>query len=406
MTLFPALGEPQIRIYLTGQFVSMLGSWMLDITLNLLVWQLTRSPGMLGVLNFLLYGPSVIVAPLMGGRLKAGNARRITLMVLCAAAAVAFLLFCAAVLDALALPLLFGAAAVRGVLGGMEIPSRQMLLLNISADAARMSSAIALNTVAFLLARTAGPGIAAVMFEPLGPAWAFGVAALATLFMLLCVSRMQAGSGAAGQAQRGGLRLAWQFLRTDRLGALLLPMLACVAVCVSAYQTLIPVLAGNVFGDAAQWTGRFFAAAGCGALVAAVLLSSRHIDAVVRRLLLVIPWTGAIALATLGATTQPVAALASFAVLGFCTSFVSTGTNTMLHRRISPQARGGLVGLFLLAFNGAMPVGQLFAGMVANHLPVSTTLYLLAALLFVALLVLCGMRWRALGRVEWDLSKI
>lgn len=404
---FPALGDRQVRVYLAGQFVSMLGSWMLDITLNLLVWQQTHSPALLGVLNFVLYGPGVIVTPLLGARLSTANARRITLTVLAAAACVAVLLLASALAHWLPLPLLFGAALARGVLGGMEVPSRQMLLTHISDEPAQLSSAIALNTVAFLLARTLGPGIAALMFEPLGPVWAFGLAALATGFMLMCVSRLRVHGGhdALG-ARGGGMGAAWRFLCSDSLGSLLLPVVTCVAVCVSAYQTLIPVLAGNVYGDAARWTGRFFAAAGAGALLAAVLLSSRHIDRLVRRLLLVVPWSGVAALAMLGFTTQPLLALASFAVLGFCTSFVGTGTNTMLHRRVPPEARGGLIGLFLLAFNGAMPVGQLMAGTVANHLSVASTLYLLAALLAAGLLLLCGRRWRALGRIEWDPFKV
>ena len=409
MTLFPALAERQVRLYLVGQFVSMLGSWVLDITLNLLVWQATHSPAMLGALNALLYGPSVLVTPLLGTRLTAGNARRITLTVLVAALGVALLLLGAALVHGLPLALLLCAALLRGILGGMEVPSRQMLLMNISTDAEQRSSAIALNTVAFLLARTLGPGLAAVMFEPLGPAWGFALAALATVFMLTCVARLRAQpvvSGSAPAGRGGAMGQAWAFVRTDRLGTLLLPMSACVALCVSAYQTLIPVLASRVFGDAPRWTGRFFAAAGIGALVAAVLLSSRHLDPVVRRLLLIVPWTGAIALAVLGATAHPALALASFAVLGFCTSFVGTATNTLLHRRIPPEARGGLIGLFLLAFNGAMPLGQLLAGTVAGRWSAAAALFLLSALLFAALLLLCGCRWRELGRVELDVFKV
>lgn len=409
MTLFPALAERQVRLYLVGQFVSMLGSWVLDITLNLLVWQATHSPAMLGALNALLYGPSVLVTPLMGTRLTAGNARRITLTVLVAALGVALLLLAAAALHGLPLALLFSAALLRGILGGMEVPSRQMLLMNISDDAAQRSSAIALNTVAFLLARTLGPGLAAVMFEPLGPAWGFALAALATIFMLTCVARLRARAvqpSAAPVGRGGAMGLAWTFVRTDRLGTLLLPMSACVALCVSAYQTLIPVLASRVFGDAPRWTGRFFAAAGVGALIAAVLLSSRHLDPIVRRLLLVVPWTGALALAVLATTDEPAVALASFAVLGFCTSFVGTATNTLLHRRIPPEARGGLIGLFLLAFNGAMPLGQLLAGTVAGRWSAAAALFLLSALLFASLLLLCGCRWRELGRVELDVFKV
>lgn len=405
---FPALSEPQIRLYLVGQFVSMLGSWVMDITLNLLVWEETGSPAMLGVLNFLLYGPAVLITPVVGSRLSADNALRITVYVLCSAVAVAVVLLAAAATQSLPVALLMAAAVLRGVLGGMEVPSRQMLLMNISGGGSCLTSAIAMNTVVFLLARTLGPALAAFIFEPLGPAFAFALAAAATGFMLACVLRLrplQAEEILAGK-RRSGFSRAWDFVRTDRLASLLLPVVACVGACVSAYQTLIPVLASQVFGDAALWTGRFFASAGCGALVAALLLSSRHLGTLARRFLLAAPWSGVLALAMLGASTHSASTLACFVVLGFCTSFIGTGTNAVLHERVPPEARGGLIGLFLLAFSGTMPIGQLVAGIVASYLSPAAALFLLSALLCASLLVLCGRRWRTLGRVEWDLSRL
>ncbi len=67
---FPALAELRIRRYLSAQSASLLGSWILDITLNLLVWRLTKSPAMLGALNFLIYMPSMVVIPVLSGRLR------------------------------------------------------------------------------------------------------------------------------------------------------------------------------------------------------------------------------------------------------------------------------------------------------------------------------------------------
>lgn len=410
-SMFPALGDRQVRVYLVGQFASMLGSWTLDVTLNLLVWQLTHSPALLGVLNFLLFGPAMAVTPLLSERLSGANARRISLRVLAAAACLALLLLAAALAHWLPLPLLFAAALARGVLGGMEVPSRQMLLTHIGDDPANVSSSLALSAAAFLLARTVGPGIAALMFEPFGPAWAFALALLTTACMLVCVGRLRvhavatdAVRGAA--APRHGLRAAWSFLRSDALGMLLMPLVVCVAACVTAYQTLIPVLAGGVYGNAARWTGWFFASAGVGALVAAVLLSSRHGERLVQLLILRIPWIGVLALALLGCMPPAGLALVAFAMLGFCVSFVSNGTNTTLHRRVPAHARGGLIGLYLLAFNGFIPIGQLVAGTAASLFGVQASLLMLSLLLVAGVLGVCGPRWRKAGRVEWNAFKV
>lgn len=406
---FPALAEPRMRRYLSAQAASLLGSWVLDITLNLLVWRLTQSPAMLGALNFLIYLPSLVVTPLLSGRLRVDNARRLSLAVLAAAMAVAVGLTLGHALGLLTLPVLLGAALVRGVLGGMEVPSRQMLLMSLTHDSARLASAIALNTVVFLLARTLGPALAGLMFEPLGPGAGFVLAALGTAVMWRNVWRLPRPSPvlqAPTPAQGGGLGAALRFVWQDGFGRLFLPMTACVAFCAGAYQTLVPVLADRVYGSASAWTGWFFGASGVGALVAAVLLSSRHVEASLRRGLMAVPWLAVLALALLAVSAHVATTLAGFALLGFCTSFVGTGTNATLHRRVPPAARGGLIALLLLAFNGVMPLAQLVAGALAQWGSVNAAFGWLAAGLAVVLAAAYGWRWRRLGRVVWDMNRL
>lgn len=408
---FPALAEPRMRRYLGSQAASLLGSWVLDITLNLLVWQLTRSPAMLGALNFLIYLPSLVVTPLLSGRLRVDNARRVSLAVLGAAMVVAVLLTLGHALGLLSLPVLLAAALVRGVLGGMEVPSRQMLLMSLTHDSARLASAIALNTVVFLLARTLGPALAGLMFEPLGPGAGFVLAALGTAVMWRNVARLPRlpqGSPlpTPEPAHEGGLGAALRFVWQDGFGRLFLPMTACVAFCAGAYQTLVPVLADQVYGSASAWTGWFFGASGVGALVAAVLLSSRHVEVSLRRGLMAAPWMAVLALALLALSGHVATTLAGFALLGFCTSFVGTGTNATLHRRVPPAARAGLIALLLLAFNGMMPLAQLVAGALAQWGSVNAAFGWLAAGLAVVLTAAYGWRWCRLGRVVWDMNRL
>ena len=90
---FPALAERPVRWYLAGQLVAVHGTFVLDITLNLLAWELSSSPAVLGTLNFLLYGPGLVVLPMMSWRLHRGNARWRTLAVLYGSITVALLLW-------------------------------------------------------------------------------------------------------------------------------------------------------------------------------------------------------------------------------------------------------------------------------------------------------------------------
>lgn len=405
---FPALADPQIRIYLLGQSVSTLSTWVLEITLNLLVWQLTHSPATLGVLNFLLYAPMVVITPLLSSRLNATNVRRIALAVLVATLVVALLLAGATLLHVLTVPLLLVAAGARGVLAGVEVPSRQMLLTYLPQDGEQLGSALAMNTVVYVVARMVGPAIAAFAFEPLGPVAAFAFSMAALGFMCRCVSRLHFRPSKTGAAEpvSSGFRGALAFVRQDGFASLMMPVMVCLSLCANAYQTIVPVLADRTFGDASRWTGWFYAASSLGALAAAGLLSSRHAEQLSNRLLMATPWFSAIALALIGGAGSPFWAAAIFVLLGFCTSFSATATNAGLHRRGPPHARGGLIGLFLMGFTGVGPIAQLLAGALAQVLPIGQTLYVLSGMLAVCLLLLYGRRWLRLGRVEMDVARL
>lgn len=406
---FPALAKPHVRLYLFGQTVSMLGSWVLDISLSLMAWRLTASPALVGVLNFLLYAPGIVVTPLFSSRLTASNARRSTMMVLAAALLVALALCALMALDRLTFPAILVLAALRGVLNGMEVPSRQMLLACSIEDRSRMVSAMALNVVAFHGARMCGPAIAAALFASFGALWGFAFAAAALAVMVGCVWRMPRTPAAVPVVSapgRAGLRGALDFVRGDRFSRLFLPVTICLGLFAGAFQTLVPVLADHVFGDTARWSAAFFTAVGVGGLLAALLLSTHHMQWALRRMMVAVPWAVALALAGIGTSHAPLPTLLCFAALGFGMAFVGTCTNAVLHERVPPEARGGIIALFLMSFVGAIPLSQLLSGMLAQWLSVQVTFFVLAAALFAGLLMLFVPRWFERGRIELNAEKV
>lgn len=408
-TWFPALAERNIRLYVIGQSVSVLGTWVLEVTLNLCLWELTRSPALLGLLNFLLYGPAMVVFPLAASRLTALNARRVTMGVLLAGLALALALVTLAGMGALTAPALLAIALVRGLLNGVEIPSRQMLLTTSIGHPDQMGSAVAMNTMVYQLARMTGPGLAALSFGALGPTWGFAGAALGLAFMWVCLRGLRPGqkiSGSPAEPGRQGVRGAIDFVRGDRYGRLFLPSMACMALFATSFQTLVPVLADRVFGDTTHWTSMFFAAAGGGALIAAVVLATRVGDGVLDRVQVALPWAVAVAVLAQGFSPWPMLTAASFAVIGFGNTLLAAGTTAVLHRRVPPDARNGLIALLLMAFNGVMPLGQLLAGALAEHLGVQRAFQALGTMLLVSLLLLFVPRWWRLGRLEWRAERI
>jgi len=408
--LFPALAEPPVRRYFLGQSVSVLGVWIQNITLNLLVWEITQSPALLGALNFLLWGPAVVVTPLAGPRTNASNAREIAAWTVSGSLAVSLTLAALNAGQWLNVPLILGLAAARGLFSGLETPARQVLLTTVVADRSRIANAVAMNAVAYNTARMIGPAIAAAVYATLGASAGLLASAAAFAVMLVALRSMpaapvDAAHGPAG-GSRQGLRAAIGYVRSDRLGRLFLPVASCLAILGSSYQTLVPVLADRVYGSASVWTGYFFAAAGAGSTVAALLLSSRYLYPASRLLQVVTPWSVVLALAGLGFSRAPAIALGCFAVLGFSLTFTGPGTNAKLHQNAPAALRGALVGLYALAFTGAIPLGNLLVGSVAQWLSVQGTFLAMSAALALCLALLFVPRWIAHGRIVLDGDRI
>jgi predicted MFS family arabinose efflux permease len=408
--LFPALAEPLVRRYFIGQSISVLGSWIQNITLNLLCWQLTGSPALLGVINFVLFGPSVLVTPIVGPRVQPGNARRLTLLAVGGSLLVTMALVALSASGAITVALMVGLALAKGLLGALEGPARQVLLTTAVTDPTRIANAVAMNTVAYNAARMIGPAIAAAVFATLGATAAFAMTALALAVMLVSVLRLPIAAGTGietdAPAQHASLRSAIAYVRNDRLARLFLPVSTCLALLGSSYQTLVPVLADHVYGSANTWTGLFFAAAGAGSTAAALLLSSRFLFAASRRLQVVTPWTVVVALAGLGTTGTPAIAMLCFAVLGFSLTFTGPGTNAKLQQNAPPGLRGALVGLYAMSFVGAIPLGNLMIGSLAQWLSVKGSFLAMSGVLAVLLGILFVPRWIARGRIVFDADEI
>jgi len=389
--IFPALAEPSLRRYLGGQVASVLGSWTQNVTLNLLVYHLSGSAAILALLNFLLYGPQLFVAPFAGSRISSFNAKRVTLYVLSTSLLLTCSLLALSLLGVLGVRLILALALLIGVSSAVETPARQVLLLTSLCDVMLTSNAVAMNTMVYNVGRMVGPTIAGFVYPSLGPAVSFVIYGLALCVMAACVRSIKPATVPVRSRSPSGLRDAVGYVMNDDFSARYLPILACIGLFAGSYQTLVPLLADHAFHNAARFTGIFFGCAGAGSLSAAILLSSALGPAASARLIACAPWTAVIALAVLAETTEALASAPAFYLLGFSLTFAATSTNATIQRRCPEHVRGGLVGMYGMAYNGTMPFGYLLVGTASEALGVRNTFgamsFLLAAgVLFITVL--------------------
>ncbi|WP_250478500.1 MFS transporter [Caballeronia sp. INML1] len=384
--LFPALTEPALRRYLSGQVASVLGSWTQNVTLNLLVYHLSGSAAILALLNFLLYGPQLIVAPIAGSRIRSENARRVTLCVLTVSLVLTGSLITLGTLGVLGVKLILAHALAIGVSSAVEVPARQVLLLTSLRDGTLTSNAVAMNTMVYNVGRMVGPTIAGFVYPTLGPRASFAIYALALCFMATCVRSIRVSDKARPSRAESSLRDAVGYVMSDAFSARYLPILACIGLFAASYQTLVPLLADKAFHDAARFTGVFFACAGAGSLSSAVLLSSALGPRASARLIAWAPWSAIAALTVLATTDAAAASMPAFFILGFSLTFAATSTNATIQRQCPEHVRGGLVGMYGMAYNGTMPFGYLLVGTVSEALGVRHTFAAMAVVLAVGVI--------------------
>ncbi|MCU5772504.1 MFS transporter [Erwiniaceae bacterium BAC15a-03b] len=382
------------RRYLMGQAASIVGLWTQNVTLNLLLWQMSHSPWLLGVLNFLLYCPSLIVPLLFGSRLTPARVKGIMMKILCLSMTISGLLLTSVLLGFISPPFILLIAALAGCISSMELPTRHLLLTSSLQDKSLMYNAVAMNTMVFNLGRMFGPAIAAWSFNHYGAAAGFVISLCGLITMWFAVRSMRVVESETGTRRAGGMRKALRYVKNDHFAMRFLPMLAFMGIFAGSYQSLIPVLAAESFHDTARFTGWFFSSAGIGSLLAALLISARISHQRLVQWLQIAPWSAVLALGGIASSSAPLLTCFCFLWLGLSLTFFSTMINSTLQHHSPPELRGGVVGLYGMSFQGTMPIGNLLVGLLASLGNIMLTFLLMSLMLA----VLLGGQW---GILKW-----
>ncbi|MFS2223171.1 MFS transporter [Pantoea sp. B65] len=392
---FPVFKERMTRRYLMGQAASILGLWTQNVTLNLLLWQMSHSPWLLGVLNFLLYCPALIVPLLFGSRLTPATVKSIMMKILCLSMTISSLLLASVIVGFISPLFILLIAAVAGCISSMELPTRHLLLTSSLQDKSLMYNAVAMNTMVFNIGRMFGPAMAAWGFNHYGAAAGFVISICGLTTMFFAVRSMRVVESETHARRAGGMRNALRYAKNDDFAMRFLPMLAFMGIFAGSYQSLIPVLAAQSFHDTARFTGWFFSSAGVGSLFAALLISARISHQRLVQWLQFAPWSAVLALGGISVSTQPLLTCCCFLWLGLSLTFFSTMINSTLQHHSPPELRGGVVGLYGMSFQGTMPIGNLLVGMLASVGTIMLTFQLMAAMLAVLLAGLWALlKWK------------
>jgi predicted MFS family arabinose efflux permease len=378
------LRNRDLRLFFAGQVISLAGTWMQSVAQAWLVWRLTGSVQMLGLVGFLGQVPVFLFGLWAGSIADRLPRRKVVLATQTNAIVQATLLAVLTLTGVVQAWHVLVLAAMLGMTYAFEIPARQALLADLAGE--DMPNAIALNSTIVNAGRVVGPALAGVLVATLGEGVCFAINALsfAGTYAALLVMRPPAQPPTPAGGQRAHLLAGLVYAgRTAHVRALL-ALLAVSSLFAMPYQTLLPVFSSKELGGDAGLYGILLASAGVGALVAALsLLRRRGLRGLGRR----VAW-GATALATgllgLSASRRPALAAAALLLAGWGFITQMAGTMTLLQGLAPAGLRGRVMGLFSTLFVGVSPFGALAAGFVSARLGAPRTLALGAGVVLAA----------------------
>lgn len=386
----PAFAKRRFRIFVAGQAVSVLGSWIQQVALAWFVHRLTGSVFLLGLTGFLLQIPHLFVAPVAGfmidrlPRVKTLIAVNIWLGMLAAALAALALSGVTRIEAYLTLAVLIGFG------NACEAPARQSLLGAIVEDRALLPSAIGFNSVVFNTGRMIGPAIAGVLLAFFSEGLCFSINALSYIAIIGALFAMRLTDepdGASGAKPRHAIGETLTRLGGLPVARYLLPSASAVALFALPITQLMPSIAVTQFGGDASTVGWLLSGSGAGALCAALFLSMQKGHRAQFRLVQVAPLLAGLALAGFSFTRSMWAGWPLLAVFGAFVLSTSVSTNTLLQQSVDDSWRGRVIGLYFMFFLGMAPLGNLLAGTLAAHFGLNATLAFNGTMMAVAAIV-------------------
>jgi len=366
-TTLRALRHRNFQLFFSGQLISLIGTWMQNIAQDWLVFRLTGSPLLLGVVAFVGQFPVFLLAPVAGIVADRRNRHRTvittqaTSMVLASTLAVLTLSGVIRVWEIIVL------SSLLGVVNAFDIPARQSFLIDM-VGREDLLNAIALNSSMFNGARIIGPAIAGILVATIGEGWCFfanGVSYIAVIagLLLMRLTKQTAleQSGSPIENMIEGFRFARQAVPVRAL----LLLVGIVSFAAMPFTVLMPIFVGHVLHGGARQLGLLMGATGVGALMGALTLASRtHVRGLGRWVWIAATCFGT-SLILFSLSRYLWLSMALLVPAGFAMMIQMGATNTLLQVMVPDRLRGRVMSLYSMSFIGMGPIGALVAGAVA-----------------------------------------
>jgi MFS family permease len=372
-----ALRHHNFQLFFAGQSISLIGTWMTRLATTWLVYRLTHSALLLGIVTFAGQIVSFALGPFAGVWVERLNRRKLLIWTQAAAAIQSLAMAALTLAHVITLWEIIVLTALQGLINAFDMPARQSFLIQMIEDRNDLGNAIAINSSMVNGARLIGPAIAGLLIGAVGEGWCFlidGVSYFAVIASLLMMRIKLLDVRRSASSMLEQVREGWDYVRTFRPIRTILLLFSLLCVMGYPFAVLLPVYVVQVLHGGAATLGWLSGASGIGALVSAISLALRKsIVGLTRMLQIAAAMLGA-ALVLFGLSRTLWVSLVLMAFVGFGLMQSAAVSNTIVQSLVPEDKRARVMSYYTMAFFGAAPFGSLLAGALAHRMGAPNTL--------------------------------
>jgi len=342
-----------------------------------LVYRLTHSALLLGIVTFAGQIVSFAVGPVAGVWVERLNRRKLLVWTQAAASIQSLAMAALTLAHVINLWEIIFLATLQGLINAFDMPARQSFLVQMVEDRNDLSNAIAINSLMVNATRLVGPAIAGLLIGAVGEGWCFlldGVSYFAVIASLRMMRIKPSQIHRTASSVREQIREGWDYVRMFRPIRTILLLFSLLCLMGYPFAVLLPVFVGEVLHGNATTLGRLTGAAGIGALASALAIRKSILG--LTGMLQIAAATLGIALILFGISHTLWLSLTLMCFVGFDLMQSAAVSNTIVQSLVPEDKRARVMSYYTMAFFGAAPFGSLLTGALAHRIGAPHTVIL------------------------------
>lgn len=377
-----ALGHRNFKLYFFGQSISVIGTWMTRLATTWLVYHMTHSALLLGVVSFSGQIVAFILGPFAGVIVERLNRQKLLVWTQILAAIQSLALAVLALTHVITLWEVIALSAFQGMINSLDMPGRQSFLVHMLEDRRDLGNAIAINSSMVNGARLIGPAIAGFVIAAVGEGWCFfidGLSYIAVIASLLLMKVRPHDVPETKATMLEQMREGWDYVRGFAPIRTILILFSLISFMGYPYAVLMPVFASDILHGGPTTLGWLMGATGVGALISALSLAVRKTVVGLTRMIQVAAAMLGTGLILFGFSTQLWLSMTLMVFVGFGLMQTASASNTVIQSLVTEDKRARVMSYYTMAFFGAAPIGSLLAGTLAHTFGAPTTVIITGA---------------------------